>query len=258
LGAVLLPIFEMSELFSQRLQEEFASKSYKTNILSRNKYEEILNNLKSQKNTRTSRRYFLENVGIEEEEIRLKRRGSNKIVLPIDDFYKVIEKIHIELGHARRNITGKRIHKIYANIGYGVVQLFIDCCKQCQQKASKQKKGIVVRPILEDAFNSRCQLDLIDMQTRPDGDYKFIFNYQDHFTKYLRLHPLKTKLAEEVAENLLDILMDLGCPIILHTDNGKKFSNKVIKQKFRLGTLYFQRQPSPSSSSSSSSEEVTL
>jgi hypothetical protein len=36
------------------------------------------------------------------------------------------------------------------------------------------KKGIVVKPILHNEMNSRCQVDLIDMQSNPDGDMKFI------------------------------------------------------------------------------------
>ena len=29
-------------------------------------------------------------------------------------------------------------------------------------------------------MNLRCQVDLIDMQSQPDGEFKFILNYQDH------------------------------------------------------------------------------
>ena len=146
----------------------------------------------------------------------------------IRDRYREIEKVHLSLGHAGRTVTGKEIKKVYHNIGYHEVLLFIDCCKQCQLKSAKERKGIVVRPILESAFNTRAQLDLIDMQSRPDRDYNFIFSYQDHFTKYIRLCPLKTKTAEEVADNLLDIFMDLDCPAILHTDNGRELKNKVM------------------------------
>lgn len=48
-----------------------------------------------------------------------------------------------------------------------------------------------------------------DMQSQPDGDYKFILNYQDHLTKFVVLRPLKTKTAEEVADILLDIFLSI-------------------------------------------------
>ena len=53
--------------------------------------------------------------------------------------------------------------------------------------------------ISNEKMNSRFQIDLIDMQSQADKDYKFIFVYQDHLTKFVQLHPLKTKTAEEVS-----------------------------------------------------------
>ena len=166
-------------------------------------------------------RYLLESMNVGEvEEWRLRKKGSNKIVIPIEAYYNVIKKKHEDLGHAGRNILGKELHTIYANIGYREVMMFLEFCEQCQLKARKKKKGIITNPILENEFNCRCQVDLIDVQTRPDNDFKFILNYQDHFTKYLRLKPLKSKTVNEVAENLLEIFMDLGTPDILQSDNG--------------------------------------
>ena len=78
-------------------------------------------------------------------------------------------------------------------------------------------------------MNSRCQVDLIDMQSEPDKEYLFIMNYQDHLTKFTILRPLKTKTAEEVAYQLLDIFCLFGAPYILQSDNGREFANKLIK-----------------------------
>ena len=69
-------------------------------------------------------------------------------------------------------------------------------------------------------MNARCQVDLIDMQTQGDNQYKFILVYQDHLTKFVQLRPLKTKTAEEVAYVLLDIFTIFGAPSIFQSDNG--------------------------------------
>jgi hypothetical protein len=60
---------------------------------------------------------------------------------------------------------------------------FLTLCEQCQVKKKTPKRRLVVRPILAGCMNSRRQVDLIDMQTEPDGCYRFIMNYQDHLTK---------------------------------------------------------------------------
>jgi transposase InsO family protein len=54
--------------------------------------------------------------------------------------------------------------------------------------------------------------------------------YQDHLTKFVQLRPLKNKRAEEVAYHLLNIFLTFGAPAILHSDNGREFSNRVISE----------------------------
>ena len=52
--------------------------------------------------------------------------------------------------------------------------------------------------------------------------------YIDHFTKKVNLVPLRYKSAEEVSERILDIFCDSGPPHILHSDNGREFSNNLL------------------------------
>ena len=63
------------------------------------------------------------------------------------------------------------------------------------------------------------------MQSSPDGEYKFIMVYQDHLTKYVDVKPLRSKRADEVADNLLDIFCERGAPHVLQSDNGREFCN---------------------------------
>ena len=88
------------------------------------------------------------------------------------------------------------------------------------------KKGFVVKPILHNEMNSRCQVDLVDMQSSPDRDMKFILVYQDHLTKSVLLRSLHSKSADEVAYHLLYIFTTFGAPNILHPDNGENFATK--------------------------------
>lgn len=87
-----------------------------------------------------------------------------------------------------------------------------------------------MKPIVSNHMNSRCQVDLIDMQSKADREYRFIMVYQDHLTKFVCLRPLKTKTAEEVAHHLLHIFSDKGAPQILQSDNGREFANKIIEE----------------------------
>jgi zinc finger BED domain-containing protein 5/7/8/9 len=67
------------------------------------------------------------------------------------------------------------------------------------------------------------------MQAQPDGDYKFIMVYQDHLPKFVIFRPFTHKRNEEVAYVLIDIFITFGAPVILQSDNGREFANKVIE-----------------------------
>lgn len=121
------------------------------------------------------------------------------------------------------------LKKKYCNITRPIIEVYLLLCQQCQLKKKVKRKGLVVRPILTSEMSSRCQVDLIDMQSEPDQDFRFILNYQDHLTKFNVLPALKTKTAEEVAYHLLDIFCLFGAPMILQSDNGREFANRIIK-----------------------------
>lgn len=76
------------------------------------------------------------------------------------------------------------------------------------------------------------QVDLVDLQTMPDGNFKYIMHYQDHLSKFHLLRSLTSKRASEVARHLLQIFVDFGAPLILQSDNGREFTAEVIQVSF--------------------------
>ncbi|KRZ82951.1 KRAB-A domain-containing protein 2 [Trichinella sp. T8] len=109
--------------------------------------------------------------------------------------------------------------------------LFVTLCEECHKKrARKLPKSLVVKPLVSTNLMSRAQVDMINFQTMPDGDFKYIMTYLNHFTKFCILSPLKSKRAEEVASKLLEIFLTFGAPSILQSDNGREFSNAIIAE----------------------------
>jgi transposase InsO family protein len=83
-------------------------------------------------------------------------------------------------------------------------------------------------------MNSQCQVGLIDMQSNPDRDMKFILVYQDHLTKFVLLRSLHSKRADEVAYHLLDIFTTFAAPNILHSDSGREFCNQIMNSLCKM------------------------
>ena len=73
------------------------------------------------------------------------------------------------------------------------------------------------------------QIDLIDMQTKSDGAYRYICHTVDHFSKFHVIFPLPSKNATVVAKEFKrHVLSNFGLPKIIHSDNGSEFVNDVI------------------------------
>lgn len=145
--------------------------------------------------------------------------------------YSIVLRAHLNTGHGGREKMLKEVNKKYANVTRDVLNLFKEMCEECQLKKRKiASKGLVVKPLLSKDFNSRGQVDLVDMQSMRDGDFKFILHYQDHLTKFAVLRPLTSKLAAEVGFQLLDIFLLFGAPHILQSDNGREFTANIIKE----------------------------
>lgn len=167
-------------------------------------------------------------------------KNSDKVVATRETALAIIEDIHISCGHKGFRKTYDKVKENYCNITRAIVSEFIRQCERCAEKLKKKEKtGLVVKPIVSSDYNHRVQIDLVDYQSLSDGDYRFIFHYQDHLTKYHILRPLRSKTAVEVAHHLFGIFIDFGAPQILQSDNGREFTANVIKVFFILFLFYF-------------------
>ena len=98
--------------------------------------------------------------------------------------HPLIKRAYIGVGHGGIHQTNKELKRQYANISRETIRIFGSNCEQCilKQKRSEMSK-LVLKPILSADFNSRGQVDLVDFQSVPDNEYKWIMHYQDNFTK---------------------------------------------------------------------------
>ncbi|CAF4046187.1 unnamed protein product [Rotaria sordida] len=203
---------------------------------------ELINNAKLKSNAQRSdqevsllKTYDVINVGTQQKLVKNINSSEGNLIkyyVTSDEIFDIIQNAHTAIGHRGIKYTMKEIKKKYINITEKQIKLFLSGCYECKVKRSKPKHSskLVINPITSNDFNSRGQVDLIDMQSCPDGPYKFILNYQDHFTKFCSLKPLKPKTAAEVAYQLLDIFTTFGAPEILQSDNGREFVAKVIQE----------------------------
>lgn len=156
-----------------------------------------------------SKMYDLLKIGKDREIVVLKekekKRAENREVsevyvrkICVEDMYPKLLEAHLQTGHGGRDKILFYAAKKWI-LPKKACSLFVKLCKSCTRKKTTPKNGVVIKPIVTNGYNMRGQVDLIDFQSCPDGDYKFIMNFQDHATKFLHLRPLKSKHAVNVA-----------------------------------------------------------
>ena len=150
-------------------------------------------------------------------------------VVSTDKVYDIVQQVHSnELKHSGYKKVLDMVQKQYYGITRSYVQEFCTTCPTCQLSQPQTTKA-PLKPIIENNFLQRLQMDLIDMRNTPDGEFHYIAQVMDHFSKFHILLPTKTKEAEEITCLFKErVLAYFGAPHIFHSDNGWAFCNQVL------------------------------
>lgn len=102
------------------------------------------------------------------------------------------------------------------------------------------RKRFPVRSYRAKYKNQFWQADLEEMipYAKENAGYKYILTIIDVFSRFAWAWPLKYKNAETVVEAFKIVINDYGAPKYLHTDQGKEFENKTLRN-FLVTTKQF-------------------
>ena len=92
---------------------------------------------------------------------RVLRVNCSNIYTVIEGMFDTIRKVHEDIKfHGGRISCYDHLKKQFANLTGEHVQIYINCCQHCQIKNSggSVKKSVVVKPILSQDYNRRCQV----------------------------------------------------------------------------------------------------
>jgi hypothetical protein len=132
------------------------------------------------------------------------------------------EAAYTEIKRARnqdhtkgRTLYAHKVRRLYArlgeqfeNIGSELCKMFTDMCPICITRLKCNRPVTGIKPIITHGFGTRGQVDLIDFQSMPNGDFCFLMNYIDHGVKFLFSIPLTHKHASCIAVALLELYCD--------------------------------------------------
>ena len=161
------------------------------------------------------------------------------IFITIERIYQFIKKAHERHFHPGIKKTFVEVRKMVENIKINHVKTYLSLCYYCTYVKNKNQRdkntllGLGKKSIISHSFNSRAQVDLIDIRCLKMKEWRYVLNYQDNLTKFCHLKPLTDKKNSLVISSLAEIFNLFGAPKILQSDNGGEFRGKEFVNYFR-------------------------
>ncbi|KRZ79499.1 KRAB-A domain-containing protein 2 [Trichinella papuae] len=103
----------------------------------------------------------------------------------------IVRGAHSRINHGGDRKTFLEIRKKWVNVTLEICNIYISYCEDCHFKREKNiAKGFVLKPVGSSSIMSRGQVNPINYQSLPDGKFKHVMTYVDHFSKFFVLRPL--------------------------------------------------------------------
>ena len=100
-------------------------------------------------------------------------------------FDLIVQEHQTNSIHADKNKTFAALNQRFFGIKRQEVEFVLKHCRTCAQtKPQTRTTRAPLKPVKVHGVFERIQIDLIDMSTIPDGEYKWILHIVDHFSNF--------------------------------------------------------------------------
>ncbi len=168
--------------------------------------------------------------------------GRNKhlqLLIPMDMVPTILRQLHDAPSGGHLGFT-KTLEKVRARFYWpGQRRDVEDWCRACQTCASRKSPSRTRRAPLQSETAGfplqRVAMDVLGPLPQTLSGNKYILVIGDYFTKWMEAFPMPNMEAITVAELLVNsFICRFGTPDQLHTDQGRNFEAKVIKEVCQL------------------------
>ena len=159
---------------------------------------------------------------------------ASQLVVPIRERRDLIRRFHDSLfaGHLGVTCTVFRLqNRIYWPGICGDVRTYIASCTICLARKSPCPRRAPMGHVEVGHRWDRVAMDLLDMSvTSPRGN-RYVLVMVDCFSRWTEACPLPDKTAQSVADAFFNqIVCRFGMPIVIHSDQGREFENRIMQE----------------------------
>ena len=175
---------------------------------------------------------------------RLWRRRSppavgSQLVIPVLKRREFIREFHDSLFAGHMGVT-RTVYRLLDRVYWpglrGDVQTYIKSCTVCIARKSPCPRKIPMGHVEVGHRWDRVAMDLLDMSVTTARGNRYVLVIVDCFTRWTEAFPLPDKTAQSVADAFFNnVVCRFGMPIVIHSDQGREFENKILHELCLIG-----------------------
>ena len=222
--------FELSELLYSR--EEVMNKQMEDTEL--HFLYLYLTGKQDKESVHKSYRRFLNRISIDEGLLQYKHHNRYCVILPSELRQEIISACHADwaTGHFGIYKSHQRIlERYWWPTLFKDIKEFVENCSLCLRVKPQQKQQgrMGIRPWPSKPLHLISIDFLVNLPITSRGN-RHLLVINDHFTKFIKLYPVKDRTAPTIAKCIVDFCLTFGIPYRLYSDMDPAFEAQLFQE----------------------------